>query len=667
MRDERVSIVFVASVAVAVMLPLLGATGFFDPWETNYAEVAREMVVRDDYLYPYWKNAHFFSKPILLFWLTAPLYRLAGIADDGPMPASIELLGRLPAALLGIACVIAVYLVARRAWSRRAATLSALVLATSPYWAFLARQAITDMPYAAFMSLAVLALAPVIISDPHERTEQSTLPLPRWLVAVVWLCIVPQLWEIARTGAFLNRVSIVGSEHHTRLAIGVVACAAGSIAVWQLGKRARNPFFIMAAVCLALSTLAKGPVGAVLAVVIVAVTIALCDGVMGLVRFVMHKDIAIAVVVFFAIAAPWPLVMVFYDGLDEQRRTWFQRFVMYDLLGRVGAGVHGDRGGLEYYVRSLALGLVPWSGLVPVALLDGLRGLRDAPLSRGERLLALSTVWACGVFLFFSLATTKFHHYALPFCVPAALLVGHLLDGLVFATARARFVVFGLSTIVTAIAARELVQAPHEWIDLFTYHYKGYKPEYYFPAHTLDVIDVFGRSVSVFVLVPALVLGIAIALPLGFALWQRQTESVGGVLAEILDVKATAGRGVVTGAVCAGVLTAVMAVHVVMARASAHWSQRALVASYLSLRESGDSLVVYQMDWKGETFYSKNSEIQIAKNVSDLRLAVARPGREFIVVQSDRLEGLKAALGRPEGRLRVVDKSNAKWVLVVID
>ena len=72
-HHDRWALLLVVGVAVGVILPLLGATGFFDPWETNYAEVAREMVVRDDYLYPYWKDAHFFSKPILLFWLTAPL------------------------------------------------------------------------------------------------------------------------------------------------------------------------------------------------------------------------------------------------------------------------------------------------------------------------------------------------------------------------------------------------------------------------------------------------------------------------------------------------------------------------------------------------------------------------------------------------------------------
>jgi len=74
------------------------------------------------------------------------------------------------------------------------------------------------------------------------------------------------------------------------------------------------------------------------------------------------------------------------------------------------------------------------------------------------------------------------------------------------------------------------------------------------------------------------------------------------------------------------------------------------------------------MDWKGETFYSKNQDVQVKKNAADLRLAVQRPGREFVLVQTDRFDNLKSALGRSwESRLQVVDRSNAKWFLVLVD
>ncbi|MBN2359079.1 MAG: hypothetical protein JXR83_06470, partial [Deltaproteobacteria bacterium] len=67
---DRFALAFVISIGAAILLPYLGV-GFFDCWETHYGEVAREMVVRDDYLYPHWKSDYFFSKPVLLFWLMA--------------------------------------------------------------------------------------------------------------------------------------------------------------------------------------------------------------------------------------------------------------------------------------------------------------------------------------------------------------------------------------------------------------------------------------------------------------------------------------------------------------------------------------------------------------------------------------------------------------------
>jgi 4-amino-4-deoxy-L-arabinose transferase-like glycosyltransferase len=268
-----------------------------------------------------------------------------------------------------------------------------------------------------------------------------TAPIPRWLVGLVGLTLFPQAWEIARTGAFLNRVDALGSEWSTRVVVGVVGCGLVGLFLWWLRRRGRDPWLVGAALCLSLSVLAKGPVGVGLGVIVIVVAVALERGVGGVVGLVMRPGFAAASAVFFTVALPWHLVMFAYDGLDEARKTWFDRYVRYDLLGRVGAGVHGDRGGLEYYVRSLSLGLLPWSGLVPAAVYAGVSRLRNAARDDEARLQHFAAIWACAVFLFFSATTTKFHHYALPFSVPAALLVGLLLDRLVDAPPRAQVVV----------------------------------------------------------------------------------------------------------------------------------------------------------------------------------------------------------------------------------
>ena len=666
----------VIGVACGAILPLLGATGFFDPWETNYGEVSRQMVVRDDYLYPFWKDTYFFSKPVLLFWLTAPLYKLVGAGDlDGPMPHSIELLGRLPEALIGIATILCAYLVARRFWTRRAALLGALALATTPFWAFLSRQATTDMPYVGLASIGLLVLAPSLLLDEHEQPDMQARRLPPWFIALVGLCVLPQLYEIARSGEFLNRVEIGGSERLVRVVVGVGFCAVGIALCALLRLRARDLGFHAAALCFALSLLAKGPVGLVLAGIVVVVVVVVIDGAAGLLRLLLHPALVTASALFCAVAVPWPLVMFYFDGLDEQRKTWFDRFVLYDLLGRVGVGVHGDRGGVEYYVKYAGIGMVPWSGMVPFALFEAFASLRDRFSTRDSRFTLWVFTWAFVCFCFFAGTTTKFHHYILPFVVPAAMLCGRFLDRLADDSERGIRVVVVVVAILSLLFLRDLCAEPWEWIDLFSYHYKGYKPSYYFPMNTIDMMPLpkigswaNSEGVSFFRFGTGLFGGIALLLfvVLGFTL-KPAAAGQGDPLSRALEVEGSAGRGAVVGAVVAGIIVVVFSVQVFLARSSQHWSQRWLYQTYEEMRQDGEPLLAYQMDWKGETFYSRNREIQIKKNAEDLRTAVARPGREFVVVQTDRLEGLKTALGTNSARVTVVDKSNAKWMLVVVE
>src|SRR5699024_10203080 len=57
-------------VVSAIYLPLLGVYALWDPWETHYGEVAREILSRDDWISLWWaQDGWFFSKPILIFWM----------------------------------------------------------------------------------------------------------------------------------------------------------------------------------------------------------------------------------------------------------------------------------------------------------------------------------------------------------------------------------------------------------------------------------------------------------------------------------------------------------------------------------------------------------------------------------------------------------------------
>ncbi len=152
MAEERRDVIAVAALGALVFLPWLGAVGFWDPWEPHYGEVAREMIDRRDWVHPHWEHAYFFSKPILTFWLMAPMMLLAGTDGAGGMGVYTEWLVRLPFAALAILAMVLTYLAVRRTLGRRVALFAALVTATSPMYFLMARQAVTCSPTGAASS-----------------------------------------------------------------------------------------------------------------------------------------------------------------------------------------------------------------------------------------------------------------------------------------------------------------------------------------------------------------------------------------------------------------------------------------------------------------------------------------------------------------------------------
>src|SRR6185369_3376806 len=140
---ERRLLIGFTALAVLLFVPWLGATGFWDPWEAHYGEVAREMIARGDYIHPWWEAAWFFSKPALDLWLMA-----AGmlVADtNGPdrwIGVYTEWCVRMPFALLCLTGAVLMFFAANRLLGRRPAMFGTLAFLTCPLVAFVARQAV---------------------------------------------------------------------------------------------------------------------------------------------------------------------------------------------------------------------------------------------------------------------------------------------------------------------------------------------------------------------------------------------------------------------------------------------------------------------------------------------------------------------------------------------
>jgi len=124
----------------------LGQFGLIGADEPRYAQVAREMLERHDWVTPVLGGQPWLEKPPLYYWQAMLAYRIFGVSDWA---------ARLPSAMDATFLVLAVYFFLRR--FRRGIELDgALIAASSAGIVGYARAASTDMALAAFFAMGML-------------------------------------------------------------------------------------------------------------------------------------------------------------------------------------------------------------------------------------------------------------------------------------------------------------------------------------------------------------------------------------------------------------------------------------------------------------------------------------------------------------------------------
>jgi hypothetical protein len=97
-----------------------------------------------------------------------------------------------------------------------------------------------------------------------------------------------------------------------------------------------------------------------------------------------------------------------------------------------------------------------------------------------------------------------------------------------------------------------------------------------------------------------------------------------------------------------------------------HWTQRDQFWRYYGQRQPDEPIVAFLMNWRGETFYSRNRVRQVRDNPI-MRQYAQLPGRKWALVEHYRLQLLRQAVG-PEKRITEVDRDlNNKFTLVTIE
>jgi 4-amino-4-deoxy-L-arabinose transferase-like glycosyltransferase len=128
----------------------------FEPDEGRYAEIAREMMARGEWVVPLLQSEPYLDKPPLLYWLTMLSYRVLGIHDWA---------ARLAPALAVHLTVLAVYLIGRRSLGERAAYWGALLLGLAPGFVSMGRLLLLDGLLTLWVTVSVFAAFEAVRGD----------------------------------------------------------------------------------------------------------------------------------------------------------------------------------------------------------------------------------------------------------------------------------------------------------------------------------------------------------------------------------------------------------------------------------------------------------------------------------------------------------------------
>ena len=203
---------WVIAIGAILYLPTLGLFSLWDPWETHYGEVAREVLARDDWISLWWaQDGWFWSKPILNFWIQSLSMASLGthfradqmlIGAGGLAVARPEWVVRAPNVMMTLGAMYLLYKGVAKVFGRRAGLIGSLVLATMPDWFFLAHQTMTDMPFVAAMTAAMGLLLVGLNTDEDARVRvyevdafgrKIKLSLWHLVFGAVLLCALPQI------------------------------------------------------------------------------------------------------------------------------------------------------------------------------------------------------------------------------------------------------------------------------------------------------------------------------------------------------------------------------------------------------------------------------------------------------------------------------------------
>jgi 4-amino-4-deoxy-L-arabinose transferase-like glycosyltransferase len=335
----------------------LGALGLVGPDEPRYAEVAKEMFQNGDYITPRLSGQPWLEKPILYYWIATLSFRLFGVSESA---------ARLVSAWAAVLGILAVVLVGRDWIGFRGGVHAALILSSCILYFSLARAASTDMLLTGTLTAA-------------------------------WTGFYFLLFP---------RKKFLGGSHLG----GEFGRAANDVEVWW--QRTALP--VLSYFFLALSVLAKGPVGLILLGGVLALFLLLTR------RFEIIKQmrVGLGVVIVTLVAGPW-----YWLCYRANRHLFIEEFLLRQNLERFTTDRYQHLQPFWFYFAVIFVGFFPWVFQLfssAARFPSRLSKIGSDPAIAREVYLWL---WVMVPLVFFSLSRAKLPGYILPTAPSLALLV----------------------------------------------------------------------------------------------------------------------------------------------------------------------------------------------------------------------------------------------------
>ncbi len=134
--ERKVQIAFLLGVCFLLYFLNLGRSDLWAPDEPRYAQIAKEIVNRGDWILMHINGRVYGDKPPLFFWFVA----LSSYLWNGFTSFS----ARFPSALFGTLTVLLTFFLGKKIYSSRTGFISGLILATSLHFAYLSTRANID-------------------------------------------------------------------------------------------------------------------------------------------------------------------------------------------------------------------------------------------------------------------------------------------------------------------------------------------------------------------------------------------------------------------------------------------------------------------------------------------------------------------------------------------